>query len=101
MSNSRMSLEVILFIAKFFFKRPVSSILFYYMSLGYLVSGSWSLKQCPVWVPSGGVDLQSNQILVGYFHKHCATTALACHAGRRTPLQIKGSMAGLVFTFLL
>ena len=34
----------------------------------YLVSGSWSPKQCWVWVPSDGVSRKSNKALVG-----CAT----------------------------
>lgn len=32
-----------------------SSIWFYVRFLGYLVLGSWPLKQCCVWVPSHGV----------------------------------------------
>ena len=45
-------------------------------------------------------NLKSNQRLVGYSHKCCATIALAYLVGR-TPLQIEGFVAGLVFTFLL
>lgn len=41
--------------------------------LGYIDSGSWSPKQGWVWVSSQGVDLKSNQTLVGYSDKLCAT----------------------------
>ena len=38
------------------------------MSLGYLVSGSWSPKQCLAWIPSHGVGFKSNVILdIGWF----------------------------------
>ena len=49
---------------------------------------------------SHGVALMSNQTLVVYPYKLYATIVLAYLAGR-TLLQIKGSVAGLVFTFLL
>ena len=51
-------------------------------SQDYLVSSSWSIKLGQVLVPSHGVGLKSNQTLVGYFHKFCATTALTYFAGR-------------------
>ena len=62
--------------------------------------GSWSPRQCWVWVLSHGVGLDSNQIVLGYSQKHWATTAPA-HVTGRSPLQTKGFVAGLVFTFLL
>lgn len=67
--------------------------------LAYLVSGSWSAKQCQVSIPSRGVGLKSHQILVGSFHKHCAIIALA-YLVCRAPLQLKEIVAGLMFTFL-
>lgn len=54
---------------------------FYPKSLRYLFSGSWSPKQFLVWVPSPGMDLKSNQIMVGYCHKLYAIIALAYLAG--------------------
>ena len=47
------------------------------LSYKHSISGSWSPKQCYILVPSCGGGLQSNQILVGYSHKLCATIALA------------------------
>lgn len=35
--------------------------------------------QCQVWVPSNGVDLKSNQTLIGHSHEVYATIALAEH----------------------
>lgn len=35
-------------------------------SLYYLALGSWSPKQCWIWIPSCGVGLQANQISGGY-----------------------------------
>lgn len=62
-----------------------------------LVSGSWSPKQCQVWVPAHEIGLKSNHILVGYSHKLCANIALANILGRK----IVKISAGLVFMFLL
>ena len=45
-------------------------------SLGHIVSGSWSTKQCLVWDSSHRMDLKSNQTLAGYSHKFCVTIAL-------------------------
>lgn len=69
-------------------------------SLDHPVSGSGSLKLCQMWVPSCGMDLRSNQILIIYFHKFYATVAQVCLADK-IHLQIKGYVAVLVFTFLL
>jgi hypothetical protein len=79
---SRMTLGVILllllclFLCMFGWLVLKNSIWFYPMSLGYLVSDSWSLKQWWVWVTYCGVGCKSNQILVGYSHKLCTTIAL-------------------------
>lgn len=47
-----------------------------------------------------GVVLKSNRILVGYSHRLCVSIALASLTDI-TASQIKGFMAGLVFTFLI
>lgn len=39
-----------------------SSIWLYLRSLGYLVSGSWLLEPCWIWLPSHGVGHKTNQI---------------------------------------
>lgn len=59
-----------------------SSTCFHSRSLGNLDSCSWSPKQCPVWVLSHGVDLYSNQTLVGVSHMLCTTITLAYFADR-------------------
>lgn len=69
-------------------------------SLGHPVSGSGSLKSCQTWVPSCGMDLRSNQKLIVYFHKFYTTVAHV-YLADKIPLQIKGYVAVLVFTFLL
>jgi hypothetical protein len=51
-------------------------------------------KQCHVWVPGCGVDLNINLILVGFSHKNCVIVVLTYPADRK-PLQIKGFMTGL------
>ncbi|KAL6063386.1 hypothetical protein STEG23_021201 [Scotinomys teguina] len=48
-----------------------------WLSLAYLLSGSWPPKKCQIWVPFHRMDLISNQILVGPSHKFCATIVLA------------------------
>ena len=78
----------------------IGSIWFYSRSLSCLVSGLWPPKQCQVWVPSHGMHLKSNQILVGYSHSLCTSIVIAYPAGR-TSLWINRFVAGLVFTFLL
>ena len=45
--------------------------------LGYLVSGSWTFMLCWKWVPSCGVCLKTNQLLIGCSHKFCAIVILA------------------------
>lgn len=50
-----------------------ASVLFSAKSQGYLVSACWLPKLCPLWVSSCGIDLKSNEILVGYSHTFCAT----------------------------
>lgn len=66
-------------------------------SLGYLLSGSRPPVQCQVRAASHGVGLESNQILVGYAHRVCATNALTYSAGRDS---IVDQVTGLVFSFL-
>lgn len=66
----------------------------------YIFSCYYPLKQCLVWYSSLRVVLKSNQILVGYTHKFCATIAPAYIAGN-TPLQVEGLLALLSLTFLL
>lgn len=41
---------------------------FFHSCLSYLVSCFWSPKQCWIWVPSHGVGLKSNWMLVGCSH---------------------------------
>ena len=75
-----MSLEVVLSLHFFSFLKN-SITWFSPRSLSYFVSSSWSSKQCWVWVPSCGMGLKSNQLLVGYFHK-------LCHLACRTLLRV-------------
>ena len=75
-----------------------NNIWFYSHSLRYQLSGSWSPKQCWVWVPHHGVCPKQNQILAGNSHKFCATIVLAYLAGR-TPLQIKRFLLGWCLCF--
>lgn len=49
---------------------------FYSRPLGCPFSGVLLLKRCKTWVPSHGVGLKSDQTLVGYLQKLCATIAL-------------------------
>jgi hypothetical protein len=63
--DSRISLGVIslfLFFFFFFFLLRISSVC-YPTSLGYLVSGSWSPRQCWVWISSQAVGPKSNQMV--------------------------------------
>lgn len=64
-----------------------------------MVSVSWSLKQCQVWV-SCGVSLKSSQFLVGYSYKLWATIDIAYLAGS-TPDLIKGLWLAWCLCFLL
>lgn len=41
--------------------------------MGYVVSGSWSPKQCQVCVSFGGVSFKSNLIVVDFSHKGYTT----------------------------
>ena len=78
---SRQSVTRSYFLATFLFR--IVAVGFPPRSLVYLISGSKSSKQCQIWwVPLQTVDLQSNQILVGYSYKLCASIALAYLAGR-------------------
>lgn len=43
---------------------------------------SWPSKNRWLWLPSHGVGLKTNQILVGYSHKPCADIALVYLVGR-------------------
>lgn len=54
-----------------FFFFYISHVWFYSRSLGYLVFGSLLPKQCPVWNPSSGMVLKTNQALVGYSSDFC------------------------------
>lgn len=47
------------------------------MCYGFLVSGSWSPKQCLIWVPFHGLVINTNHILVACSHKHYAYITLA------------------------
>lgn len=69
--------------------RELKLFLLHSMSVGYLVSSSWSRSQCLVLVPSYGVNIKSYQSLVGYFYKVHTTITLAYLSGS-TPLYIKG-----------
>ena len=58
------------------------SIWFCPRSLGYLVSGSWSLKHSWVGVPYLGVSFKSNRTVVGFSYTFCTTIAPSYLAGR-------------------
>lgn len=75
-----------------------SGIWCYPVSMTYLVSGSWLPHQCRRWVLSWEMERNSNQLLVGFSHKPCATVVLL-HLGGRSAMCIKRFVAGLVFYF--
>ena len=85
------NLEVI-FLSSVLFSRVF--VLFYPRCLD---SGSWTAKGCWVWVQSCVVDLYSNKIFVSFFHKFCATIALAYL--QADILQIKCFVARLLLMF--
>lgn len=60
----------------------IRGIWFYPRTQGYLVTGSWSPKQYWLQARSYSVWLILNQILLVYYHKLCATSALAYLVGR-------------------
>ena len=60
-------------IAEMLLSRFIATFFFYPRSMGYLVSGPWSPKQCWVLSLSCGVKLKSNQILIEYCHNLCDT----------------------------
>ena len=68
------------------------------MHLNYLVSGSRSLKKNWVWVPCPRVSLNSNQLLIDYSNKRCASIDLA-YLVERKPLQIKGFVVILLLMY--
>lgn len=41
-----------------------------------------STEQCQAWVPSHGIGLKSNPIVVGCVHNVCTSIALAFYAGK-------------------
>lgn len=63
--SSRTQLGVILFLCYFVFWKEI--LWLYARLLSYLLLGSWSLKQCYVWLLSQGGSLQSNQIFAWLF----------------------------------
>lgn len=60
------------------------------------VLATWPLEPCWGWAPSHSVGLKSNQIVVGYFH---IFLCLYCSSVMRSPLCVKGFVAGLVLLF--
>lgn len=50
--------------------------------------------------PSHSMDINSNQILINYSYTFC-TTIVQAYLADQTPLQIKGFVTDLLFTFLL
>jgi hypothetical protein len=69
-------------------------------SLGSLVLGSWSSKQCQVWIPSHGVGLESNQLLVGWLCPQALCHYCPSVFYRQYTIIYKGFVAGLLFKFL-
>lgn len=59
-----------------FFIFKTTSVWFYSVSLGYLVSDPGLLKQCQVLALTPPVGLKLNQTLVGYCHKFYTTIVL-------------------------
>lgn len=55
----------------------IITVVFYPTSMRSIVSGSWSLKQCWVYVISPGVQIKSCQILAGYSLQFYAVLVLA------------------------
>lgn len=97
--DSKISLGVILLFLFFFFFRPV--VFGFTLGLWTISTGSWSPKQCQVWLSSHGVSLKSKQTLVGYSLEVHAAIALAYFFFfRQDRLTIKGFVVGVVFTFL-
>lgn len=86
MSTAGYHLESLCQYIFFFFYTTI--IWFFPKSLGYVVSDSWSPKQCWIRVPTHGMGLKSYQSLVVYSLKLCATVALARLEGS-TSLKIK------------
>ena len=77
------------------FKFYISSIWFYSRSLDYLVSGSWTPKQCQAWVPSCRVGLQ---VLVGYSHIFCYhCTSISCSQEAFVHLTVRGWLDLYIF----
>lgn len=83
-------------ITKFF---KTSIIWFYVTTLGSLVFGFGSAKQCRVWVPNHWVVLEYSKFFVDDTFTLCSTIVLADPAGI-TPLQVKQFVVGLEFTLL-
>lgn len=68
------------------------------MSLGHVVSASWKAKQYWLWVLSCEMDLKSDQLLVGYSYRICATFAQAYPAD--ITLLLKEFVISLFLMFL-
>lgn len=87
------------FINSFFFK--TSHVWDHSRSLGYLVSGSRLCKYGQVWVFSYEVDLKSNQTLVRYSYRFCATVDLEYFVSRTDDNAKKFfSWVGICFSLL-
>lgn len=74
---------------------------FFSRSMAYLVSGSWPLKQCQIYVLTCIVDLKSNQLVVGYSQKpsplsHLHTCRKAATVGQKGCSLSSGSFSHLV-----
>jgi hypothetical protein len=68
--------------------------------LRFVIASCDCLRDCQVLVPSHGMGLESNQILIGCTHRLHVTIARA-YLASRTPLSIQGFVAGLMFTFCI
>ena len=66
----------------------------------YVVSGSWTPKQCQAWLSSHGVGFKFNHIVIGDFHILLPLLHRHYHVCQ-SPLLTKGLAAGLVFSCLL
>lgn len=68
------------------------------MHLNCLVSGSMSPKKNWVWVPCPRMSRQTNQLLIDYSNKRCASIDPA-YLVERKPLQIKGFVPILLLMY--
>jgi hypothetical protein len=49
--------------------------------MAYIISGSWTLWQCVIWIPFHEVGLKSHQKVIGYSHNICTTIVQVYTAG--------------------